>query len=442
LYLSGLSFDQIAAKTGASKGSVENIINELKAGNFPEAADVTDQIETLRELAVDLAKLKMPTGKSAVGIAVLKRIYELGLDPADMERWPLLLNAIKTSDDAQELIQAAYTVRDIQKKSGLSLPALENKVKQISEKAEELESLTVKITKAHSDINGLNKKKTELSPEVTSLDGKFKWLVPRVQELEQREKQLLDQNKSMLMGAEKAKGILETLKAEMKKLDKIGLSVKALVDFNKELVTVAKHHGIKAPMVRKRLLGELKHLDKGFGLETLVKKQEQTLKETTQLIDKRKGELSSCEAALKSLQQQKQNLEASIKETREYISQEIAQLVPIAKDTVKQITIDLKSGCGEVISEVKHLKDEALLVGEDVGKLKNIVAEAEWVQKLVMLQQGKDINAADTRTIALLVNHGINAWLNQHGAQSTAIKELALTSGDYIRRLEEWDVGE
>lgn len=49
LYFCGLSNDQIAAKTSISKGSVTNIVSELKAGNFPEAADVTDQIETLRE---------------------------------------------------------------------------------------------------------------------------------------------------------------------------------------------------------------------------------------------------------------------------------------------------------------------------------------------------------------------------------------------------------
>ena len=95
LYFSGLSFDQIAAKSGVSKGSITNIINELKAGNFPEAADLVDQIQMLRDLAVDLNKLKIAAGQSAVGIAVLKRIYELGLDPADMERWPLLLNSIK-----------------------------------------------------------------------------------------------------------------------------------------------------------------------------------------------------------------------------------------------------------------------------------------------------------------------------------------------------------
>lgn len=146
LYLCGLSFDQIATKTGVGKGSVTNIVTELKAGYFPEAAGATDQIETLRELAVDLAKLKLTAGQSAVGIAVLRRIYELNLDPADMERWPWLLNSIKTQDDAKELIEVAYAVRGIQKESGLSLPALEEKVKKLSEKAKEPVSVQISFT--------------------------------------------------------------------------------------------------------------------------------------------------------------------------------------------------------------------------------------------------------------------------------------------------------
>ena len=54
LYLSGMSYDEIAAKTGISKGMVAKIVAELKAGGFPEAADVGEQIQVLRELSLDL----------------------------------------------------------------------------------------------------------------------------------------------------------------------------------------------------------------------------------------------------------------------------------------------------------------------------------------------------------------------------------------------------
>jgi len=40
MYLNGLSYDEIAAKVGVSKGTVANVIAELKAGCFPEDSDV------------------------------------------------------------------------------------------------------------------------------------------------------------------------------------------------------------------------------------------------------------------------------------------------------------------------------------------------------------------------------------------------------------------
>lgn len=440
LYLSGLSFDQISAKTGVSKGSVTNIITELKAGNFPEAADLSDQIETLRELAVDLAKLKLTAGQSAVGIAILRRIYELKLDPADMERWPLLLNSIKTQDDAQELIEVAYAIRSIQQESGLSLPALEEKVKKLGEKVKELETVTAKIGEAKNQLNDLIKKREVLTVEVSSLEDRFKWLTPRVQELEQREKLLLNRHESMLIEADKAEEILRTLKMEMKKLQKAGLSVEALVDFNRKLETVTKRHGIKASMVRERLLRELKYLNKGLGIETLVNNQQQLLKENKQTIRKCNTEIVSLEAVLDNLRQQKQNLEASIEEVTTSVRLEIEHIVPVAQDTVKQITEDLKSGCAEALSQVHRLKEESIRVGQDIGQYEGILKESEWVKRLMTLLHGGDnLDATDVRTIALLVNSRITAWLGQHGAKSPTIELLALTSDEYVRKLAQWE---
>lgn len=439
LYFSGLSFDQMVAKTGISKGSVGNIINELKAGNFPEAADVTDQIETLREIAVDLAKMKMPAGKSAVGIALLKRIYELGLDPADIERWPLLLHSIKTQDDAQELIQAAYTVRDIQQESGLSLPALEDKVKQLGDKAKEFETVTVKIGEVKTQMTDLAAKKKDLSVEVSSLEDKYKWLIPRVEELENREAGLLNHHKAMLKEESEAKTTIATLNGQLKKLQKTGLSIEGLVDFNQKLETVAKHHGLKPSIVRERLLRELKSLNKSLGIETLLKNQRQLLKEINQMIDKRKGEKVSLEAVLENLQQQKQNLEASIKEITASVLLDIKHLIPVVQNTAKQITEELKGGCTEALSSVLQLKEKSIQVGQDIGQYEGVLKESEWVKRLTALMQGKNnVDASGVRAIALLVNRGITAWLGQHEAKSPTIGLLALNAGKFLKELEQW----
>jgi hypothetical protein len=193
---------------------IEQALNALGEA---DTITMTSQVSESNDIGYKLSvvhvsndEIKKERPQLAVGIALLKRIYELGLDPADIERWPLLLHSIKTQDDAQELIQAAYTVRDIQQESGLSLPALEGKVKQLGEKAKELETVTAKVGKAKSEINDLVKKREDLTKEVLSLEEKYNWLIPRVQELEQREKLLLNRHESMLIEAEKAKEILGT----------------------------------------------------------------------------------------------------------------------------------------------------------------------------------------------------------------------------------------
>jgi myosin heavy subunit len=440
LYFSGLSFDQISVKAGVSHGSAINIVSELKGGNFPEVADLTDQIQTLRDLAVGLEKLKLTPAKSGVGIALLKRIYELNLDPADMERWPLLLNSVKSQDDAQELMAAAYTMRSTQQETGLSLPALEEKVKNLGEKAKELETTTKKIGEAKNELNDLIKKKKDLNEDVASLEKHYLWLMPRVQELEKREKTLLDRYESKLVEAEKADEILKTLKLETKKLVKTGLTVPGLADFNRKLETVAKHHGLKPSVVRERLLRELKYLDKGLGLEKLVKNRQQLLEETNETIENYESERGSLEEALENLKQQKQDLEATVKEITDFVRLQIEGIVPAAKNTVQQIAADLKGGCTEALAAVYQLKDESIKVGQDMGQYKGILTESEWLKKLLPLVHGEEgnVDAADIRTIALLVNRGVAAWLGQQGTKSPTIELLALEAQKFLTGLEKW----
>ena len=62
LYLSGLSYDEIAARSSVSKGTVANVVTELKAGMVAEAADIGEHIELLRELSLDLKRSKLSPG--------------------------------------------------------------------------------------------------------------------------------------------------------------------------------------------------------------------------------------------------------------------------------------------------------------------------------------------------------------------------------------------
>ena len=85
LYLEGLSYDEIAAKVGVGKGTVSGVISELKAGRFPEFGDLSEQLELLRELTIDLRRSRLTPVQAAVGVAVLTRLNELQVEPGEIE---------------------------------------------------------------------------------------------------------------------------------------------------------------------------------------------------------------------------------------------------------------------------------------------------------------------------------------------------------------------
>ena len=214
-YLSGLSYDEIAAKGGVSKGTVANVVADLKAGRYPEAADVAEHIELLRELSLDLKRSKLTPGQCATGLTVLTRISECGLDPTDMDRWPLILKSAGSEDEAQEFIRVVHSIQEVQEKTGLSLDDLDNKVHELERKAADLEPMSDKLEDCKKQLAGLTGQRKELSSTVANLEEKHKLLTPRVKDLEKREKDFSRRITDMEPKARKAETTLSTLNGEM-----------------------------------------------------------------------------------------------------------------------------------------------------------------------------------------------------------------------------------
>ena len=108
---------------------------------------------------------------------------------------------------------------------------------------------------------------------------------------------------------------------------------------------------------------------------------------------------------------------------------------------MKQITGDLKSGCSEVLAEVRQLKADSIQVGQEIGQYEGILKEGEWVKKLTELIHGGDsINAKDVKTIALLVNQNISVWLEQHNMNSPDTGLLAINTKKFLEEFVKWPV--
>jgi predicted nucleic acid-binding Zn-ribbon protein len=437
LYFSGLSYDEIAAKCGVSKGTVANVVTELKAGMVPEAADVCEHIDLLRELSIDLKQSKLTPGQCTIGLILLTRISECGLDPADIDRWPAILKAVRNEDDAREFVRLIYSIQEVQQRSGLGIEALDKKAHELEKKAADLEPVSDQLKKSKKELADLTKHQDELANSVAILKQKGELLTPRVKQLEKREQNLSQRIADMEPKAEKAETALSALKGETQKLEDVGLSLKGLAELNENLQEVAQHHTIEPSELRTRLLHELQALDKGLALEALIQSRRQELDETEQATAKSKKEVETTKAVIDSLRQEKTKLEESIRETREKVMQQIAKIVPLAQDAVTKLNKDLRHGNDEALAEVQRLRSQAVEAGREIGRYEGILQASEWLNELLALVRGEDnVAGKRVRVIALLVARAIRTWIKRQEPPSYTFLPQALET--LIGELERW----
>jgi len=440
-YLSGQSYDEIAVKSGVSKGTVANVVVELKAGRFLEAADAAEHIELLRELSTDLKQSKLTTGQCAIGLIVLNRINECGLDPADIDRWPLILKSAGNEDEAQEFVRLVYSIQEVQKRTGLSLNALDNKVHELERKAADLEPMSGKLEDCKKQLADLTKRREGLANTVANLEERYKLLNPLVKDLEKRKQDLSQQTKDMEARAKKAETTLTASSKELQRLQDTGLPFEELAEFGQRVQVVAQRHAIKPAELRDRLLQELETLDKGLRLEALIQNRQQELGKREQALGEAKQESETIKAVVSGLKQEKTSLEASIKETRERVSREIAKIIPVARDTVNGLVEELRRGHDEALADVHRLKGEALEVGKEVGRYEGILQVNQWLGELLALARGEEsLEGKRVRVIVLLILRGAATWLKHNEADTLRFSTLPFTLENLIRELEQWKV--
>lgn len=439
LYLSGLSYGEVAAKSGVSKGTVANVVTELKAGMVAEAADVGEQIELLRDLSLDLKRLRLSPGQCATGLIILNRINELGLDPTDIDRWPMILKAVRNEDDAKEFVRLIYSIQEVQQRSGLSIEALDDKVRELEKKAADLEPVLDKLKDSKKELAKLTKQRDELANSVAVLEQKKELLTPHVRELEKREQDLSRRIANMEPKVERAETTISALKRETQRLEDIGLSLRGLAEFNEKLQEIAQHHTIKPSELRTRLLYELQALDEGLALETLIRSRQQELDEAGQALVRTKNEVETTRAIVSSLRQEKTNLEKNIEEVREKVMRGIAKIVPLAQDAVAKLSEDLRCGNDQALTEMRRLKDEAVDVGREIGQYEGILKSNEWLNELLALVQGEEnIAGKRVKVITLLVVRALHTWLKRQGSLSVTLPLYAVET--LIGELEQWKV--
>ena len=440
LYLSGLSYDDIASRTSVSKGTVANVVAELKAGNFPEAGDVGEQVELLRELSLELKRVKLSPGQCAVGLILLNRISECGLDPVHIDRWPMILKSVPSQEDAKEFVRLVYSIQQVLRRSGLTLDALDSKVRELEKKAADLGPISDRVQDCQRQITELSGEREKLANSVAMLEQKRKLLAPQVKDLDGRERTLSRRIADIEPKVHKAEATLSALHRESRKLEDIGLSLGELAEFRRRLQVISQHHAIEPGALSARLLDEIETLDKGLSLEALVQSRQQELDGANKAVTATKGEIEASKAVVDSLKQERMKLQVDIKQTREKVSQEIASLIPLAHKTIDRLGEDLRLGNEEALAQIRRLRDDAMEVGIEVGRCQGMLQVSEWLNELHALVRGEEgIEGTRVRTIVLSVVRALYSWLKHQGSYSLQFTTLSSSAEILINELEAWE---
>jgi len=415
-YLEGMSYDEIATRSGVSKGSVANIITELKAGQILDIQGPAQQLDALRELSADLRRHHLTLGEAIVGISTFARLQELDVEPPDIQSWAAIFRELAPNEsELKAFTHAALALQDIMKRTGLSFEALEEKAGALEKEVDRLEPVTEELRKCPQEIEELKKSKQMLVNEVDRLEKRYEPLRGSVTQLERREKTLTHRVSGLEEKAQDADEKIASARRDQKALAELGISPDELPGLVNRLAGIAQRHGIGSGELRDRLLNELEVLEAGLGLESSLESKREDLDEIECAIETARQEREALEHALQQLGDQQTALRKSISEEEKHIREEMEAITGIATGAVEKLVQDLEASVADAQLEMEKLRDASIELGQEMGKTEATIQANEWIRDLfALVNRDGTADASRIRVVTLSLMRSVNSWLDEN----------------------------
>jgi predicted nucleic acid-binding Zn-ribbon protein len=440
LFLDGLSYDEMATRTGVSKGAVANIVADLRTGRILDVQGPADQLDLLRELAVDLRRLKLTPSQAVVGVAALSHLQELEIEPADIQSWAAVYRDLAASEsDRQAFVKAALYVEQLRQSTGLTPEDLEAKAHSLQQEVAHLEPLAQEVREYEQQLPELRNQRQTLADEISQLEKRNDQLLKGVAQKDTREAELSHRTQKLEQKAQEADERLAAARKDLKELAGLGLSLDDLPGFVHRLSAIAQRHGMNHGALRDRLLQELETLDAVVGLEDCLKRKQDEVNDVEQAIVKARQERKSEDHALKKLRQQQANLHAVMTEEETHVRKEMQGITGASRNAATKLTQDLANAIGEALLEVRKLTSESFQLGQELGRHNAIVEANQWLETLVALVKGGSVTSAgDVRAVGLAVLRGLKVWMEQNPSQLLQAHVLPMQVNAAMGELERW----
>jgi len=180
LYFEGFPYDEIASKVGIAKGSVVNIIKELRDGKYPEFSSAPEIVDELRDLAVRIRKNNLSISQAIIGLRFYERLKFVELDMLDS--YIKMCERISTADfPIEKFVNSAISLCKLEERLGKpydeALKDLEDELKkklsilgELKSRVEELERRKQKMERELKELEEKCRSKREELAEL--IEGK------------------------------------------------------------------------------------------------------------------------------------------------------------------------------------------------------------------------------------------------------------------------------
>ena len=121
LFLGGQSYDEIGQQIGVAKGSVVNIIDEFREGYLAFPPGITEYVDELRKLVVDLKKHDTNVSQVKNYVKLHAKLKEMGVNSEQVDKWLDICQDIATPTvTTNQFVKAALELAQLTSANGLS----------------------------------------------------------------------------------------------------------------------------------------------------------------------------------------------------------------------------------------------------------------------------------------------------------------------------------
>ncbi|MFC2003506.1 hypothetical protein ACFLV4_06160 [Chloroflexota bacterium] len=124
-FFSGLTYDDIVQQLGIAKGSVVNIVDEFREGYLTVPPGMTEYLDELRKLVVDMKKNDTTVTQLTGYIKLHAKLKEMGVSSEQANEWLEICQGIATPTvPSNNFVKAALELAQLTSSNGLSYAEL------------------------------------------------------------------------------------------------------------------------------------------------------------------------------------------------------------------------------------------------------------------------------------------------------------------------------